>query len=273
MINKIQHKGFQELVSFLKGHTPAALAFSGGTDSAFLAYVASRVIPPGQFMTYTFDTAYMNRSELEEARQFCEQYEIPHKVLPMPIPRGILDNPGNRCYLCKLTLFTTFRKTAEQDGMKYFFDGTNKDDTQGYRPGRKALKELGILSPILESGLGKEEVRTLSRELGLPTWNKPSNACLLTRLPYDHKVTEDLLRRIEAAETFLHAQGFTGVRVRTHGDLARLELSSEEMERLHNKELREEIVRNLKGLGYLFVTLDLEGFRSGSYDQALQEKK
>ncbi len=270
MINKIRHKGFQDLVSFLKGHTPSALAFSGGTDSAFLAYVASRVIPQGQFMTYTFDTAYMNRSELEEARQFCERYEIPHKVLRMPIPRGILDNPENRCYLCKLALFTTFRKTAEQDGIKYLFDGTNKDDTQGYRPGMKALKELGILSPLLESGLEKNEVRMLSRELGLPTWNKPPNACLLTRLPYDHTVTDDLLRRIEAAETLLLARGFTGVRVRTHGDLARLELSSGEMERLfHNKSLREEIVRDLKGLGYHFVTLDLEGFRSGSYDQAL----
>ena len=273
MINKIQHKGFQDLVSFLKGHTPAALAFSGGTDSAFLAYVASRVIPPGQFMTYTFDTAYMNRSELGEARQFCEHYEIPHRVLPMPIPKDILDNPRNRCYLCKLTLFTTFRKTAEQDGMKYFFDGTNTDDTQGYRPGRKALKELGILSPILESGLGKEEVRTLSRELGLPTWNKPPNACLLTRLPYESKITNDVLDRIREAENYLRMLGFCQFRVRTHNNLARIEVHPSDMPALLKKEIREKVIGHLKEIGYDFVTIDLEGFRSGSYDQALQGKK
>ncbi len=272
-INNIQHKGFRTLVRFLEDHKPAALALSGGTDSAFLAYVASRVIPRGQFMTYTFDTAYMNRSEVEEAAAFCQRYNIPHKVLPMPVPQALLNNPVNRCYLCKRTLFTTFKKAAAKDGMQYFFDGTNTDDTQGYRPGRKALQELGILSPLLESGLGKEEVRELSRELDLPTWNKPPNACLLTRLPYDSKVTDVVLDRIRNAEDYLRKLGFCQLRVRTHDNLARIEVHPGDMPALLRKEVREDIIAHLKKIGYDFITLDLEGFRSGSYDKANQNKK
>lgn len=266
MIKNIDHKGFQNLVQYLKDHTPAALAFSGGTDSAFLAYVASRVIPPGQFLTYTFSTPYMNLSEIDEARVFCKKYEIPHTVLPLPIPKGILNNPQNRCYLCKLTLFTTFKKTAQQDGTVYFFDGTNTDDTKGFRPGRKALKELGILSPILESGLGKEEVRMFSKELGLPTWNKPPNACLLTRLPYSTKITNELLNRIRNAEDYLRKLGFCQLRIRTHDNLARIEVPPADMPALMKKEVREKIILHLKKIGYDFITLDMEGFRSGSYD-------
>ncbi len=265
-VQDIKHKGFLKLTAFLKEHTPAALAFSGGTDSAFLAYVASQVLPSGTFMTYTFDTPYMNRVEIDEARDFCKKYDIPHAVLPLPISKEILNNPRNRCYLCKLTLFTTFKKTASRAGMRYFFDGTNTDDLQGFRPGRKALKKLGIISPILESGLGKEEVRLLSKKLKLPTWNKPPNACLLTRLPYSSRITNELLNRIRNAETYLRGLGFCQLRVRTHDNLARIEVHPADMPAMMKKEVREKIIRHLKKIGYDFVTIDMEGFRSGSYD-------
>jgi len=263
-IEKIKHKGFQKLVAFLPDHAPAALAFSGGTDSAFLAFVASRVIL--HFSTYTFDTPYMNRTEIREAREFCEKYEISHTVISLPIPAGVLNNPRNRCYLCKLTLFTTFKKTAAHDRMQYFFDGTNMDDTQEYRPGRKALKELGIISPLLESGLTKEDIRNLSKELGLPTWDKPSNACLLTRLPYNHTITKEILERIEKAESYLHRLGFGNLRVRTHHNLARIEIPEKDFPMIIRNEIKDKILQKFRKLGFDFVTFDLQGFRSSSYD-------
>ena len=266
-IESIKHNGFRKLVTFLQDHTPAALAFSGGADSAFLAYVASRVIKD-RFAAYTFNTPYMNRTEIKEAGEFCKKYEIPHTIIPLPIPAGILNNPKNRCYLCKLTLFTTFKKAGVQNGMQYFFDGTNTDDTQGYRPGRQALKELGITSPLLESGLSKDDIRKFSHKLGLPTWNKPSNACLLTRLPYNHLITKEILDRITQAESYLHQLGFTSLRVRTHHNLARIEIPENDFTKILKKEVRDKIMLEFKKIGYDFITLDMEGFRSGSYDIA-----
>lgn len=261
----IDHKGFQKLKSFLQSHAPAALAFSGGTDSAFLAYVANS-ISPGSYTAFTFDTPYMNRSQIREARDFCKKYDIPHKPVPLPVPEEILNNPRNRCYLCKLNLFSTLKKIASREGLNYVFDGSNTDDTQVFRPGRQALKELGIVSPLLESNLDKKEIRMLSRELDLPTWNKPSNACLLTRLPYSRKVSREILARIEQAEEYLHALGFGNIRVRTHDTLARIEVPREDFHKMLQKEIQKNITGKFKQLGYYFITLDLEGFRSGSYD-------
>ncbi len=261
----IDHKGFQKLRSFLQSHAPAALAFSGGSDSAFLAYVANSV-SPGSYTAFTFDTPYMNRSEIREACDFSKKYNIPHTLIPLPIPEAILNNPGNRCYLCKLVLFSTLKNVAAREGLNYVFDGSNTDDIQAFRPGRQALKELGVISPLLESNLNKKEIRMLSKELGLPTWNKPSNACLLTRIPYSHKVSGNLLVRIEKAEEFLHALGFGNIRVRTHDTLARIEATKEDIYSMFQEDIRNKIIEKFKQLGYYFITLDLEGFRSGSYD-------
>jgi uncharacterized protein len=261
-----KHKNFRKLRAFLEAHRPPAIAFSGGTDSAFLAWAARYILGNGM-RAYTFDTPYMNHSEIREARDFCERYDIPHEVIPLPMPEPLLRNPKNRCYLCKLTLFSHLKKKAGMDGLCCVMDGSILDDQDEHRPGKQAIRELGILSPLTEAGFTKEEIRKLSKEAGLPTWNKPSNACLLTRIPYSRKVSEELLRRIEKAEELLHEKGFSVVRVRTHGTLARIELSPGEMERILKKELREEIIREMKDLGYTFVTLDIAGFRSGSYDQ------
>jgi len=267
-----KHKGYHRLTAFLEARRPPAIAFSGGTDSAFLVWVSRQVLG-NDMHAYTFDTPYMNHREIREAQEFCKSYNIPHTVLPLPMPREILNNPEIRCYLCKLTLFTHLQNRARHDGLCCVMEGTNRDDLDTHRPGRQAIKELGILSPLKEAGLTKEEIRELSREAGLPTWDKPSNACLLTRLPYSHKVTEELLSRIGKAEELLHEKGFSTVRVRTHGSLARIELIPEEMERIFNRELKEEIIRKMKALGYRFITVDMEGFRSGSYDQTSQKRK
>jgi uncharacterized protein len=260
------HKSFAKLREFLEGHRPPAIAHSGGTDSSFLAWAAHHILG-NRMRAYTFDTPYMNHAEIREARHFCEQYGIPHEVIPLPLPEPLRNNPENRCYLCKLTLFSHLKNKAGHDGFCCVMDGSILDDLDEHRPGKKAIRELGILSPLAEAGFTKEEIRRVSRTIGLPSWDKPSNACLLTRIPYDNQVTEELLRRIEQAEELLREKGFNVVRVRTHGSLARIELGQDEMKRLLQEKLRREIVREMNGLGYTFVTLDIAGFRSGSYDK------
>ncbi len=261
------HKGYRKLKMFLEEHRPPAIAFSGGTDSAFLVWAAHRILG-NDMHAYTFDTPYMNHAEIGEAVTFCERFGIPHTVLPLPMPEEMRHNPKDRCYLCKLILFSHLKKKAEYDGLCCVMEGTISDDLDEHRPGRKAISELGILSPLAAAGLTKKTIRILSKEAGLPTWDKPSNACLLTRIPYTRKVTEEMLRRIEQAEMLLHREGFTVVRVRTHGTLARIELMPEEIEKILRGDIREKIVGRLKELGYTFVTVDLAGFHSGSYDTA-----
>ena len=261
------HKGYRQLKQFLEEHRPPAIAFSGGSDSAFLVWTARQVL--GEDMhAYTFDTPYMNHTEISEAAAFCERYGIPHTVLPLPMPEELRHNPRDRCYLCKLILFSHLKKKAEYDGFCCVMEGTVIDDLDEYRPGRKAINKLNILSPLAEAGLSKKEIRLLSKEAGLPTWDKPSNACLLTRIPYTQKVTDKMLKRIEQAETLLREEGFEVVRVRTHGTLARIELDPEEMEKILREEMRKKITGRLKELGYTFVTVDMDGFSSGSYDTA-----
>jgi len=259
------HEGYNKLKKYLNSHAPAAIAFSGGTDSTFLLFVANHTMP-GQFKAFTFDTPYMTRSEIREARNFCEKHKIPHTFIPLSFPEKIRNNPQDRCYLCKFTLFGHLKNIALQEGFPMVFDGTNQDDTQYFRPGRKALTQLGIRSPLLENGLRKKDIRTLSMSLGLPSWNKPSNACLLTRLPYNHPVSEEQLHRVEQAEDFIHQLGFRIVRVRTHETLARIEVAQEDLYGLLQAETRKKISDYLKKIGYLFVTIDLEGYRTGSYD-------
>lgn len=243
-----------------------AIAFSGGTDSSFLLHFASG-ISTLKLLAVTVSTPYMFEFEITEAKEFCINYGINHRVVKIDFPDSVKGNPPERCYLCKKEVMKAVRFEAEQDGMKFIFDGTNADDISDYRPGMKALREADIRSPLAEAGLTKEEIRTLAVKAGLKAGSKPSNTCLLTRFPHDTLITPGDLRRAENAEVFLSSMGFEGSRVRVHGEVARIECRKEHFAALAAAETREKIISALKELGYRYVTVDLEGYRSGSMNK------
>jgi uncharacterized protein len=257
------------LDSFLRKQGNIAVAFSGGVDSSFLLYRAFK-IRKKDVMAVTVRTPYIPASEIEEATSFTKKYGIRHHILELGFPEIIRNNPVDRCYLCKKQLFTEISQFCKQNGFDMIIDGTNADDKGEYRPGMKALKELGIYSPLLESGLTKKEIRQLCREEGLDIWDKPAMACLLTRIPYDTEVGELTLRMIEESENLLFEKGFPGTRVRVHGDVARIECLPGYLEKIVLAPERESIISSMKKLGFRYVSLDLEGYRTGSFNPEKQ---
>jgi uncharacterized protein len=191
---------------------------------------------------------------------------VRHRVLELPMPESITHNPPDRCYHCKRALFAELKAVAATEGCSWLADGTNRDDLDDYRPGLRALRELEIRSPLLEAGLGKAEIRRYARALNLPVWNKPASACLLTRLPHDTDINPGLLRRVEAAEHALLELGFGAVRVRCHDDLARIEVDRNEHGRLLDEAVSARVVATLNDCGFRYVTLDLQGYRMGSFN-------
>ncbi len=252
-----------KLDSILNEMNSFVIAFSGGVDSSFLLYRAHKLKRKG-ITAVTIKTPYIPKLEIDEAVEFTGRYGIKHEIIELSFPEIIRHNPIDRCYLCKKTLFTDIFKYASVNGYKYVLDGTNADDTGDFRPGMKALRELGVRSPLLESGLSKKNIRELAREDNLDIWDKPAMACLLTRIPYDTEVNESLLRMIEEAESVILEAGFPGTRVRVHGDVARIECLPGYFTRMINNPVRQHIVDNLKRIGFRFVSLDLEGYRTGS---------
>lgn len=245
-----------------------ALAFSGGVDSSLLYFVCSRLFAEGSFVAYFASAVYTPSRERAAALQFAEDYALPLRALNFDLgdlPQ-VRANPVDRCYHCKKALFSAFLQRAKEEGLALLLEGSNVDDLSDFRPGRRALEELQVYSPLVAAGMGKREIRLLSEALGLPTWNHPSLACLATRIPTDVALEEALLKRIDLAENFLIDLGFHQLRVRLEegGRLARLEIAASEIPRLMEEDLRLRIVDRLRELGFERICLDLAGYRMGS---------
>jgi uncharacterized protein len=258
------------LRELLAGLGPSLVAFSGGVDSSFLLYVAHQVLGAGAI---ALTTRSPTAPEADEAlaRVLAESLGVEHVLVDaneLEIP-GYADNPTNRCFFCKGSLYTICHAEARRRGIAHILDGVNLDDLGDYRPGLKAAAEHGIRHPLAEVGLAKSEIRLLSRQLGLETADKPSSPCLSSRFPYGTRITLDGLRRVAAAEAVLRELGFRECRVRFHDPIARIEVPADELARLAEPAVRDAVVRQLRGLGFLYVTVDLQGFRSGSLNEAL----
>jgi len=210
------------------------------------------------------NTPYIPKWEIEEAKELVKSIGIRHEFIEVPLLEEIRFNPSDRCYICKKAIFKMIKDVAGRNNIKWVLDGTNADDTKDYRPGIRALKELGIKSPLLENNITKEEIRAFSKELKLETWEKPAYACLLSRIPYGDEIKIKELDKVQASERCLMDLGFIGVRVRNHKDIARIELQKEDMDRFFNEDIIEKVTKRLKEYGYKHVTLDLNGYKMGS---------
>jgi len=261
----------QRLRALLRGLGSILVAYSGGADSTYLAWAATRELGSRTLAVTADSPSYPERHRrfaVDQAARFGFNHLIVRTAeMERPEYRA---NPENRCYYCKQELFGLLCGIARERGLAAVADGNNADDRGDYRPGRQAAREFGIRSPLDEVGLDKAEIRELARRAGLPVWNEPASACLSSRIPYDSPVTEEKLRMIEQAETVLFELGFRVCRVRHHGDVARIELAPDQLSRAVSPEVGPLIVRELKAIGFRFVTLDIQGYRTGSLNEGIR---
>ena len=270
-MSQAQEKRLEELQSIVARHGSALVAFSGGVDSSLALAIAARALPKEKVLAVTSNNETYLPSELDLAREFAESLAVEHLVVntrELDNP-NYASNPTNRCYFCKSTLYSDFAALAEERGYGCVVDGANADDEGDYRPGRKAAKELSVVSPLSAAGVTKDEVRELALYLGLPSWDKPALACLSSRFPYGQEITPEKLTQVARAEEFMRREGFRQVRVRHHGEIARLEVGPQELERAFAE--RDKITAELLDAGFLYVALDLAGYKSGSLNAVLKK--
>ena len=273
MITREQMEKLKKLQDYLRSLESVAVAFSSGVDSTFLLKVAHEILGDN-VMAITVQSSSFPKRELNEAIAFCKKEDIRHKVCQVDEMKieGFSQNPPNRCYLCKHALFEKIGAIAEKNEIAYVAEGSNMDDLGDYRPGLQAVAELGVKSPLREAGLTKAEIRELSKEMGLSTWEKPSFACLASRFVYGETISKEKLIMVENAEQLLLEHGFRQFRVRMHGRMARIEVMPEEFLKLLQEEVREDIVKQFKQFGFTYVTMDLTGYRMGSMNETLDKK-
>jgi uncharacterized protein len=264
------HEKLAELKKLLGELKSVAVAYSGGVDSTFLLKVAYDVLGENAVAVTARSSTYPER-EFNEAVKYINDIGAKHIVIvseELEI-EGFAKNPKNRCYYCKKELFSKIRAIADEYNLNAVLDGSNLDDTGDYRPGMQAARELEVVSPLKQCGLTKADIRALSKEMGIPTWSKPSFACLSSRFPYGNEITEPKLKMVEKAEQLLLDLGFKQVRVRHHEEIARIEVAVDEREKFFSTEIMDKVNTELKKIGYKYVTLDIQGYRTGSMNEVL----
>lgn len=260
-----------KLKRILEGLGGAVVAFSGGVDSSFLLKAASDVLPREKVLAVTAVSDTYTGSELAQAKRFAKALGVRHKIIFTDElkDRNFIKNRPDRCYYCKRELFKRLNAIARRNRLYFVADASNVDDRKDYRPGSRAKKEMGVKSPLQDAGITKNDIRRFSKKLGLETWDKPSMACLASRIPYGVRISKAVLKKVGRAEAFMKHLGINQVRVRYHNDIARIEVDKKDIKRFSSKNFCDKIVRRLKELGFRYIVLDLEGYRTGSLNEVL----